>query len=173
MSFIGIFTRNETVRCWCNFVNLIGNPTEPTDPNIRIYQGNTELVNTTPTQLSAGSNIFYYDYSVSNAPTEGDLYVIWQGKIDGEIAEDHDYFKIDLTKTHVLENRLGNQRITFYEATVIDNVRNVAVGVLDHQIIETKYDDDVDWSTPRSSRTLWFHYDVLGEVNPIKIGEDA
>jgi hypothetical protein len=173
MGDLGAFTRNEPVKLWAHFVDLSGSPIEPTNVKVVLQHDGTEIVNAAMTQLSVGSNSFYYDYTVPSNPTEGVVFAVYQGDIDGETKEGSDFFKIDLTKTHVLENRLGNQRILFFEATVADPIRNVAIGVLDREVIQTKYDDDADWSTPRSSHTLWMHYDLAGEINPLKVGEDA
>lgn len=172
MSFIGIFTRNETVRAWCNYTDLGGSPIVPTNPTIKLYQGNVEIVSATPTQFAVGSNLYYYDYTVADAPTEGDIFVVWSGEYEGVEGQSHDYFKIDLMKDHVLENRLGNMRLRFFPATSSNATRKTVPGVLDYQIIETKWDDDpADWSVIRTTKTLYFWYESDGDHNPILVGE--
>lgn len=173
MGFLGFYTAGETVRAWAVFVDLTGAPAEPVNPRVSIYQGASAIVsNAALTQYSAGSNLHYYDYTIPASPTEGTLEVVYSGIIDGVTVEDSDHFTINQIKSHVLENRLGNQRISFYEAVAIDPNRNTAIGVLDRQVIETKADTAVDWSAPTSSKTLYFWYDSVGSTQPIKVGEN-
>lgn len=172
--FLGFYTKGETVRCWANYVDGNSSPVVPANPRIWIYQGGTAIVNgAAVTQLAPGSNLFFYDYTVGAVPIEGTLEVIHRGEIDGVVSEGADHFAINLIKSHVLENRLGNQRILFFPATVQNVVRNVEIGVLDYQTIETKDDAAPDWSSPTSSKTLWFWYESLGEINPVKVGENG
>lgn len=174
MAFLGFYTRNETVRCYAVFVDLSGQPVEPANVVVSIFQSGVEIVaSAAMTQQSAGSNLFYYDYTIPASPTEGTLEAVYSGEIDGEVRQGSDHFAINLIKSHVLENRLGNQRITFYEATSIDPVRNTAIGVLDRQVIETRDNAASDWSSPTSSKTLWFWYETVGDINPVKVGEDG
>lgn len=172
MAFLGFYTAGETVRAWAVFVDLTGAPVEPVDARVSIYQGASAIVsNAALTQQAPGSNLFYYDYTIPSTPTEGTLEVVYSGTIQGVLVHSSDHFAINKIKSHVLENRLGNQRIIFHEATVVDGTRNTAIGVLDRQVIETKADTATDWTSPTSSKTLYFWYDAVGDVNPVKVGE--
>lgn len=172
MGFLGFFTRNEAVRCWANFVTQGGVPVVPTTPTISIYQGGVAIVSgAAMTQHTPGSNLFYYDYTVPTSPTEGTLEVVYRGLIEGEVAEASDHFKIDLVKSRVLETRLGNTRLTFYPATTSNPTRKTQIGVLDYQVLEIKRDEDADWTSPVSTKTLYFWYFSIGDQNPYRVGE--
>lgn len=171
MGFLGFFTHSENVRCWANFVDLQGSAIIPTNPLVSIYDGSTALVSNAAMVQVGSTNLHYYDYTVSASPTERTLEVVYTGIIGGVTVQGTDHFAINKIKSHVLENRLGNTRITFYEATSIDPVRKTAIGVLDRQVLEIKDDAAIDWSIPVSVKTLYFWYENVGDTNMIKVGE--
>jgi predicted transcriptional regulator len=67
----------------------------------------------------------------------------------------------------------GNTRRQLILATSINVVRNVAIGVLDHIIYEIKRDTDPDWSSPVSSKTSYCWYASVGDIHPIRVGENG
>ena len=60
----------------------------------------------------------------------------------------------------VKELRFGNQRIDFTFASAANTTRNVKVGMLDYQTIYLKSDSATDWSSPISTKILYFWYDT-------------
>lgn len=75
--------------------------------------------------------------------------------------------------TTVQQVREGNMRRTYVAATVPDLVRKVAVGKLDHVVVEYKDDADPDWTVPKLTQTLYAWYATLGDDTPYLIGEDG
>ncbi|MEW6115675.1 MAG: hypothetical protein AB1553_02085 [Nitrospirota bacterium] len=92
----------------------------------------------------------------------GEIYIISDTEIDLQYLHDK-----------VLELRTGNMRILFTVATVPVPARNVEVGRINYQTIQIKRDADVDWASPVSSKTLYFWYDAMGDINPSKVGESG
>jgi len=74
---------------------------------------------------------------------------------------------VDLVK----QLREGNIKYEFIKATSVNLTRNVAIGVVDYMIIKYKNDDDVDWSVPIKTEYLYYWYEVIGNSNPIYVGE--
>lgn len=79
----------------------------------------------------------------------------------------------NITKVYEVtkELREGNKKYEYIKATVQNDNRNVAVGQLDRMIIKIKNDSDSDWSSPIDTKTLYMWYAVLGDDNPIYVGE--
>lgn len=102
--------------------------------------------------------------SRSNDPIVGSRQFLVRG--DTIIGQTEVYDKL-------LELRVGNMQLTFSVATEQVASRNVDVGCLNYQIIKTKKDSDPDWTNPTSTKTLYFWYAGMGDVNPSKVGEAA
>lgn len=171
MGYLGFFTHGENVRCWANFVNQDGVSVVPINPVVSIFDGNTAIVSNAAMIQVGSSNLYYYDFTVTAGLSERTLEAIYSGQIDGLEVQGSDHFSVNKIKSHVLENRLANTRITFYEATSIDPIRKTAIGVLDRQVLEIKDDAATDWSSPVSVKTLYFWYENVGDTNMIKVGE--
>jgi len=139
------------------------------------------------TELDAtnSAGVYYYDFNTSgyaddtyffratsatayNMPQESEL------KVGGYVNDIASETSLMILLTNTLQLREGNQRRTLMVATIDNAVRKVAVGKLDHIIIETKNDTDpADFSVIRDTKTLYAWYTTLGDTNPVKLGENG
>lgn len=71
----------------------------------------------------------------------------------------------------VKQNKEGNKKYEYVEATEQNATRKVEIGKLDRMIIKIKDDHDSDWGSPISINTMYMWYALLGDDNPIYIGE--
>jgi len=141
-----------------------------TNPKITIkkydYTGDswsTEINNVAMTQLSGST--YYYEYDISGETPGYDYKVIYNATIDGLAVESTEMFRIiDLgaTQADVQQLRIGNIRYDFSIATSAVAARNVIIGAVDYMTIYEKADSASDWSSPTSTKTLYFWYDTVG-----------
>ena len=75
---------------------------------------------------------------------------------------------VDTVSDLVKELRFGNQKIDFTFATSVNSTRNVAIGMLDYQTIYLKEDSASDWSSPTSTKILYFWYDSNKKLISVK-----
>jgi len=141
-----------------------------TSPTITIkkydYVANTwstEVSGVAMTQISGSS--YYYEYDISGETAGYDYQVLYNATIDSLAVEAQEMFRIislSATQSDVQQLRTGNIRYDFSIATVVDAGRNVGVGMVDYMTILEKEDSASDWSSPTSTKTLYFWYDVSG-----------
>lgn len=71
----------------------------------------------------------------------------------------------------LVELREGNIKREFTVATVQVGARNVDVGRIDSMTVKVKADTASDWTSPVSTKTLYFRYATMGNVNPSSVGD--
>ena len=145
---------------------------------IRVYDitATTETVAWTSTSVTErangqGKSCYYYTATLTAAH---DYQVDWKDnsspiKTAGEIVS---VPAASLAASDVTALREGNTKKTFTMASAVNATRNVAIGRIDYIKIETKADGASDWSAPTSTKYLYFWYTKLGDVNPVKVGEN-
>jgi hypothetical protein len=69
------------------------------------------------------------------------------------------------------ELRTGNLKMEFVRAVADIPARNVQAGKLSSVIFITKADGAADFSAPLSTKILLARYAVLGDEDPISIGD--
>ena len=171
MPFLGTYSAGDSVRIWDEFVNQDGSPAAAADVRITIMQDDTTLVDAALMTVTAEEGVFYYDYTIPTDATEGVILCRTEGTVGGVRCAGQDTIQVSRIKELVKETRYGNQRMTFHPATVQNETRKVAVGVLDRIVVQTKDDAATDWDDPASEKTLFLWYGTLGDFDPIRIGE--
>jgi len=129
----------------------------------------TEIDGVAMTQISGAS--YFYEYDISGETAGYDYKVFYNATIDGLSVEATEMFRIvslQATQDDVRELRTGNIRYDFSIATTAVSARNVEIGYVDYMTIYTKADGDSDWSSPTSTKTLYFWYDSDGNCTARK-----
>lgn len=71
----------------------------------------------------------------------------------------------------MVELREGNIKREFTIAAAQVPARNVDIGRIDSMTIKVKADTAADWTAPVSTKTLYFRYTTMGDVNPASVGD--
>ena len=130
----------------------------------------TTLVSAQNMTVETGST-WYYEQSLSGYTTESDYKVFYNAVVETLNVESTEMFRVvtlKATQADIRELRFGNQRIDFTIATAADSGRNVVIGYPNYQTIYTKADSDSDWSSPTSTKVLYFWYDSSGNLISVK-----
>jgi len=123
----------------------------------------TEVSAVAMTQLSGST--YYYEYDISGETAGYDYKVLYNATISGLAVESTEMFRVislGATQADVQQLRTGNIRYDFSIATSADAGRNVAIGQVDYMTIYEKTDAASDWSSPTSTKILYFWYDANG-----------
>lgn len=67
----------------------------------------------------------------------------------------------------------GNRKVEFVRALVDNPTRKVKAGFIDYMRVKWKRQTDLDWSSPVHEQILYYWYETLGDLNPIKVGENG
>lgn len=138
--------------------------------NIREHSGAIKIIN------KAGNSKVAIDFVsgrilLDSTITAGTFYIRGVGELSQNNATGITLYNNLVDGKEIRQLREGNIKYEYIEATVQNDDRNVAVGKLDRMIIKIKNDSDSDWSSPVDTKTLYMWYSVLGDENPIYIGE--
>lgn len=132
----------------------------------------TEIVTSQSMSLESGST-YFYEFDTTSQQVGKTYSVEYSAIVDALNVKSTEEFTIvtgalteavyESGKTEILDQlkelRRGNERTIFnYTGTQLDSIE-----------IQTKADSDADWTTPTSTKTLYFTYDVDGVLT--KVGE--
>jgi len=113
--------------------------------------------------------------TIDSTVTDGYIYITGDTVIDADNKTGGtvvtSYHNISKIYEKIKELRETNKYYEFVEATVENATRKVAVGVVDSMIIKYKKDDDVDWSSPIKTETLYCWYKNIGDTDPMYVRE--
>lgn len=110
-----------------------------------------------------------YEVDTTGYTSEADYIAIYSAVVGGlTVYHEEDFRIIEDTNALIKELRVGNQRMDFSIATSADAGRNVEVGMVDTMTIYTKADSASDWSSPTSTKVLYFWYDSNGNCVSVK-----
>lgn len=110
-------------------------------------------------------------YRVNLTLPNRSLYELWIKHTPDMVAFRQETFDL-VTRAEVLSLERGNTRYTYRLATVPAGApRNVAVGVLDTILVETRLDGTPDFSAPNlvSSKVIELSYAAQGQTNPVLV----
>jgi len=109
---------------------------------------------------------------IDSTVTGGTFYIRGVGEITENLGTGITVYSSPLVDGgEIRQLREGNISYEFIEATSENATRKVAIGVLDRIIIRFKKDNDVNWSSPVKTQTLYMWYKTLGDTNPIYVKE--
>jgi len=163
------YTPGEVAVFVINWLNATGEQATITGtPTITIDKytpssGWSNIVNEASMTNKSGST-YYYEYDTTGQTEEFDYLITYKAVIDGLNVETTEEFRL----VNLPASNFGNQRIDFTIATSANSTRNVEVGMLDYQTIYLKDDSDTDWSSPISTKILYFWYDASGNCIAVK-----
>jgi len=138
-------------------------------PTISIFKwdhvGNSwsTIVNAANMTQRAGST-WYYEWDVSGQTANYDYMVQYSGVVDTLTTLGTEKFRvvdIKATKEDVQELMIGNTRFDFV-VTGTNVTRKVTEGAVNYMDILTKADAASDWSSPLSTKRLYFWYNDAG-----------
>lgn len=129
--------------------------TESIESKVDVVDGNVDTILSNTTSIESKVDT-----------VDGNVDTVLANTISIESKIDSIDSDITLVKSYALD---GNTSYEYYEATVQNDTRKVAVGVLDRIIIKVKNDSDPDWSSPISTKTVYLWYGELGDTEPIAV----
>ncbi len=145
----------------------------PTDPYVSltedsVIKGRYQLLESRSAWSDGKYTVaIYKQYGGSPSPVNdtivgsGEMYISSDTEIEPKLQFDR-----------TLDLREGNIKRTFTLAAAQIPSRNVDVGRLNYMTVIVKADNASDWSSPVSTKTLYFKYAAMGDVNPSQVGEE-
>lgn len=122
--------------------------------SIKDLAGASKVAGASMTHTAFG--VYYYDYTpAADSTFIAQMTSSTEGTSKVQVAGDY----TTAMQSDVRELRVGNIRYDFSIATVAVGARNVEIGMVDYMTIKTKIDSVANWSSPTSTKVLYFWYD--------------
>lgn len=119
----------------------------------------TTIVSAQNMTLVSGSS-WCYEVDTTSYTSEADYTVTYSAVVETlTVYAEEDFRIIEDTNALIKELRVGNIRMDFHIATVGNLIRKVDIGMLDYMTVLTKSDLASDWTSPTSTKILYFWYD--------------
>lgn len=119
------------------------------------------------TEVTPGVYQFLYTFALVGSYT---FSLAGPGAVKTVFTENIQESDLDTLRDEVRVLRRGNMQIEFTFATAQVVNRKVEIGRVDYEEIKLKADSASDWTSPISTKRVYWWYTTLGDFNPVKIG---